>query len=51
MLETRVVMLEKNQSVGVRAYPKRGLTLWRQIRLHEFLGLAGEGQTPFRIGS
>ncbi len=27
----------------LRAYPKRGLTLWRRV--------AGEGQTPFGIGS
>ena len=40
------------QVVVFRAYPKRGLTLWRRVALHNlFMRLAGEGQTPFGIGS
>ncbi|TWT96296.1 hypothetical protein Pla100_27730 [Neorhodopirellula pilleata] len=36
---------------GLRAYPKRGLTLWRRVDFGCMFGIAGEGQTPFRMGS
>jgi len=35
----------------LRAYPKRGLALWRRVDFIGFFALVGEGQTPFRIGS